>query len=240
MEIIKVVFVNAMLNTVIFFFVIHLVFSLFSIRALWSIYAATAYFVYTTYKQVRKVRLHVIEEKNPQVREILRTANDNMDEDNLMVRAMFRDLMERMKTVSGGSFLEARVVVVKILIITFLSVAIVLLASFRVDLGLFDNPFDAVFAWWQQGGNQTGQVSEELEDPLAARIGKVDTEIVFTPHLNKINFNEVEDPDEVKKKAENFFYDEGVEAVADAPSNQKAIREAALASEYSQKVKELQ
>lgn len=237
-EIIKVVFINAMLNAVIFFFILHLMLSLFSINVMWSVYASIAYFVFSTYRQIKKIRLHTIEENNPELREILQTANDNMDKDNLMVRAMFRDLMARMKDVSSGSFLDAKKLVFKLSIITSLSIAIVLLATLHVNLGIFDNPF----AWMENMLNaqeNPENVDLPIEDPLAARIGKENTQITFTPHLNKIDFNKVEDVREERRASETFFYEDDIEGTADAPSNQKAIREAALASEYSQEVKKL-
>ncbi|NJL44184.1 MAG: hypothetical protein HC945_02625 [Nitrosarchaeum sp.] len=236
LEIIKVIFVNAMLNAVIFFFVFYLVLALFDVGVMWAVYVSVAYFVYSTFRQVRSVQLHMIESSNPGLREILRTANDNMDQDNLMVRAMFRELMERMKEVSGGSFLDVRKVVVKLGLIIGMSVSVVLLAGYQVDLGIFGSPAGWFDGWGVQG---MGPEAELIEDPLAARIGREDAQIQFTPNLNKIDFNKVEDVAEERRPAETFFYDDDIEGTADAPSNQKAIREAELASEYSQEVKKL-
>lgn len=242
LEVMKVIFINAMLNTIILFFIVHLAFSLFDLPLLWSVYVAIAYFVYVSIKLVRRVQLERIERLNPELREILRTANDNMDKDNLMVRAMFRELMLRMSNVSSGSFLDKKHLIIKVIAITCLSMLLATLATFHIDLAIFGSPIVwAQRAWEERFGADDEQTAEDpgFEDPLAAQIGNRDVAIDFNPSLNKINFNKVSDPDETARPSESFFYDEDVEGVADAPSNQKAIREAELASQYSQEVKQI-
>lgn len=69
----------------------------------------------------RKYRLEIYEEENPQLREILRTARDNLDNQNVVSQAMFDDLMERARSVTSESIIPSGEIIKKIFVIGALS-----------------------------------------------------------------------------------------------------------------------
>lgn len=69
----------------------------------------------------RKYSLEIYEEENPQLQEILRTARDNLDNQNIVSQAMFDDLMDRARTVTSESIIPSTEIIQKILVIGFLS-----------------------------------------------------------------------------------------------------------------------
>jgi hypothetical protein len=138
-EVWKVSFLDAFLNAAIAFFVSNIVFTLIHERYIYSLIPALIVFVWSFITKVRKYTLRRIEEGNPEVAEILRTAHDNSSKDSLMVHALFLELMEKMETVTAGIFIKPEKSLLKIVAIAVLAFIPVLITSYTPYL-VFNNP----------------------------------------------------------------------------------------------------
>lgn len=140
-EVWKVGFLNAFLNAAIVFFVGNIVCTIIRVSFTYSIIPAFIVFLWSYFGMLRRYTLKRIEEGNPEVAEILRTANDNSKQDNLVVHALFLDLMQRMETVTTGIFINPRSTALKLAAIGALAFVPLLITNFTPVI-ILDNPFD--------------------------------------------------------------------------------------------------
>jgi hypothetical protein len=138
-EIWKVAFLNAFLNAAIAFFLSNIIFTLFRERYIYSFIPAVIVFAWSFIRMTRRYTLKRIEEGNPEVAEILRTAHDNSEKDNLMVHALFLELMQKMETVTAGVFISAKSAMFKVLLITVLAITPVIITG-ALPFLIMDNP----------------------------------------------------------------------------------------------------
>ncbi len=141
-EFIKVKVLQAILDGLIFFLVMNLFLFLFDFQmtslmsnlevvAIMSAVFSTGDLLYRS----RKYRLEIYEQKNPELQEVLRTARDNIDKENIVSQALFDDVLERARKVTSESIIPAKRIVWKTLIVGFLSFLTVMsgLADFQLQ-----------------------------------------------------------------------------------------------------------
>ncbi|MFB6217053.1 MAG: hypothetical protein ABEJ03_01585 [Candidatus Nanohaloarchaea archaeon] len=152
-EFIKVNVLQAMLDTLIFFLATNLVLFVTNVQIFSSvknIYAITGFaLVFGTldlYYRTKQYHLEMYEEENPELKEILRTARDNLDERNIVSQALFDDLLDRARRVTSESIVPAKQIIYKTLAVGALSFLTVMsgLADFQVggNTDLFQTPDD--------------------------------------------------------------------------------------------------
>lgn len=143
-EFIKVNLIQAALDTLVFFLSLNLVvfflsvdfstrFANVEVLASLSSVVFIADVVYRSYNY----RLEIYEEENPELREVLRTARDNLDTQNVVSQALFEDVLERARSVTSDSIIPSKVIIQKILLVGVLSFLTVLsgIADLQVDAG---------------------------------------------------------------------------------------------------------
>lgn len=143
----KVNLLQACLDTILFFLTANLALFLFKLTFTesftnYQVLLALSLLVFAgdfAYR-ARNYRLEVYEEENPELQEILRTARDNLDTQNIVSQAMFDELLDRSRSVASDSIIPSRSIIQKI-------VAVGLVSFLTVASGLAD--FQVV----QQGGN---------------------------------------------------------------------------------------
>lgn len=141
-EFIKVNLLQAALDSLLFFLTLNFVLFLLSIQlvsglgntrvlAVLSLLFLVGDLAYRT----RKYRLEIYEEKNPELEEILRTARDNLDRQNIVSQALFDELLDRARTVTSESIIPSKRIIQKILAVGFLSFLTVLsgITSFQLQ-----------------------------------------------------------------------------------------------------------
>lgn len=138
-EVWKVGFLNAFLNAALIFFISNIILTIIKERYIYSIVPAAIVFLWSLISKLRQYTLKRIEEGNPEVADILRTANDNKDKDELMVHALFLDLMQKMETVTAGIFINPRTMLLKLGTIAVLAFIPLLITNFTPFL-IMDNP----------------------------------------------------------------------------------------------------
>lgn len=126
-EFIKVNLIQASLDSILFFLVSNLVFFILSIQIT---AAVENYFIFTGITvlffigdliyRIRTYHLEIYEEKNPELREVLRTARDNLGKSNTVSQALFDDLLERARSVTSESIIPSRKIIQKIILIGIL------------------------------------------------------------------------------------------------------------------------
>jgi hypothetical protein len=202
-ELVKIILLNVFLSTIILFLIADLIALIFNMPLWYVVIAALLYFVIMMIAEVRKISIHHVEKKNPELKEILRTAKDNMGEDTLMAHALFFEVLEKMKRVSSGTFIDFKKLMIKICTIFILAILLVSLTFFNINITKFDNPFErplaAVGGFF---GKLTGQEPDTsgvenadgdiYGDPAMAKLGDKQLTATVTPSLDQPDFNNVD------------------------------------------------
>lgn len=214
-ELLKVLLLNVFLEAAVIFLAAHLVLSIFSMPLIYSGVIAAAYFGYRFYTESVKFNLKHIEERNPHLKEMLRTAADNQEADSLMAHALFAEVLKKMRKVSSGTFINMEIILKRVGAIFVLSIVLVSLAFFNIDIARFDNPL-------QQPLDRAGQffrglTGEELpqeeidlgDDSLygearMADLSQEELDLQINPSLNQVDFTNIEDPDLSSETIEDF------------------------------------
>jgi len=171
-EFIKVNILQAILDGLVFFLISNFVLFLLDISIftnISNIYPITGLTIIFTganlIYRARKYRLEIYEEKNPELQEILRTARDNLDRQNIVSQALFDELLEKSRKVTSESIIPTKQIVYKILGVGFLSFLTVM--SGMTDFQLLQDGTELMEAPDQLKDIIDGNQSEdefELED----------------------------------------------------------------------------
>ncbi|WEL23728.1 DUF7502 family protein [Candidatus Nanohalovita haloferacivicina] len=159
-EFIKVNVIQACLDTILFFLISNLGLFFISVRIFENIsnlYAlmalSTVFGIIDFYRRNQRYRLEIYEEENPELREVLRTARDNLDQRNVASQALFDDVMERARSVTSESIIPSKEIIQKILAVGGLCFLTVL--SGVADINL-QNDTRNVFTDIRGGGSEGG------------------------------------------------------------------------------------
>lgn len=236
-ELLKILLLSVFLEAAIVFLGTYLVLSLFSMPLWYSGVVAALYFGSRFLYKSRGFDLKRIEERNPHLKEMLRTANDNKNVDSLMSHALFSEVINKMRRVSSGTFLSMEMILRRLAAIVILSVVLVGLAFFNIDIAQFDNPLEGPM---NRAGDFFRSVTGADPEPEAidlsdsslygdhrmATLGDEDLQLQINPSLNQIDFSNVQDPDVSEGAIKDFpgsdaravsgsAYEGGLEDVAD-------------------------
>ncbi len=141
-EFIKVNVLQASLDSIILFLTVNLTLFLFSLQLIEgfsNIEALAAltlvFFLIDLAYRTKNYRLEIYEEKNPELQEVLRTARDNLDSNNIVSQALFDDLLERSRSVTSESIVPSKIIIQKSIAVGILSFLTVLsgVAGFHVQ-----------------------------------------------------------------------------------------------------------
>jgi hypothetical protein len=244
-EVFKVAFLHSIFDSLIVLLAGLMLGFVLNVNYLVMIGIAILFFIVDLIVRMRSVKLKYIEEKNPQVNEILRTARDNYDKDNYMVRAMFDDLVERMRSVSPGSIVRMPELILKSAVICVLLFSIIFVAAnnyhvsrdfFHFDpVEFFSRPTARQMAFFGVQFNETDD--SIFGDSRLAKLGVKNITLQINPSANEIDFSEVKPPEE--KEFEEGSFPSEVKAVSDTPSEERPPKEAKIAIAYNLKLKEL-
>ena len=84
-----------------------------------------------------RYHLELFEERNPELKEALRTARDNLDEDSIVAQSLFEDVLDRARGVKSESIVPSGLIIQKILAVGALSFMTVV--SGAADLQLLES-----------------------------------------------------------------------------------------------------
>jgi hypothetical protein len=131
-EFLKINFLQACLDSILFFLTANLGLFLFSLRFTsagrnleFLVPITVIIFLGDFYYRSQKYNIEIYEEKNPELRERLRTARDNIDSNNIVSQALFDEILDLSRSVSSESIIPSKKIIRKMIaigIISFLTV----------------------------------------------------------------------------------------------------------------------
>lgn len=126
-EFIKVNLIQSSLDSILFFLISNLTLFLFSVQVTRSFEnyvilggLTVFFFLGDLFYRIRTYHLEIYEEKNPELREVLRTARDNLDKSNTVSQALFDELIKRARSITSESIIPSQKIIQKIVLIGFL------------------------------------------------------------------------------------------------------------------------
>ncbi|MBI5398352.1 hypothetical protein HZB03_02710, partial [Candidatus Woesearchaeota archaeon] len=211
-EVFKVSFLHSLLDSLLVLLALLTFGFILNVNYYVAIALSILFFIADLIIRMRLVKLKYIEDHNPQIREILRTARDNYDQDNYMVRAMFEDLVDRMRSVSPGSIIKAPEIFVKSLLICMLMVNLIFIASNNYHISRETFQFDPLEFFSRPTGKPMsfyGVVFNESDEGIygvsrLAKLGVRNITLQINPSANRIDFSEVKPPEEKEFEAGAF------------------------------------
>ncbi len=128
------------LNTVIFFLVVYFLLSLVNLYPILAVIPAAIYFAMRMRVRSKMDKRRMVESKYEPLKEKLRTAADNVGEENPVINELEEEVVHDLKHVGISSFIQTKSVSYKIFTAIFLSFAIVFATTLNlyiVDLTQF-------------------------------------------------------------------------------------------------------
>lgn len=191
---------ETILNAVIFFLVVYFLLSLVNLFPILALIPALVYFVARLYVNSKRDKRRIVESKYEPLREKLRTAADNIREENPVVNELEEEVIEDLKHVGLSSFVQTKRISYKIFTTIFLSFAIVLATTLNlyiVDLSDFFSNIPGVidnFRIGKRGNNIIlGEINESEDiygDSKLAVLGNKEIDIKIRPVNYEVNVRE--------------------------------------------------
>jgi len=239
-EFFKVNLIQASLDAILFFLSINLVLFLINQRILGTVenYVITGpltglFFLGDLVYRIRNYHLEIYEEKNPEFKEVLRTARDNIDKSNIASQALFDDLMKRARNVTSESIIPSKSIIKKILVIGALSLLTVLsgLADFHIQENQFSLVDDLGIV------NEDSGTDNSTNQPKVLNGSKIFGEPAEIKSSNRdFQFN-ISGSGESSKR--EFSFDVASEEFALEASRQQSPENLNLAKKYSLAIKNM-
>lgn len=236
-EFIKVNFIQACLDSLLFFLSGNLLLFFFSLRIFRTVSnvqllagLSLVVLIADLYLRSQKYRLEIYEEKNPELREVLRTARDNIGTQNIASQALFDEVMDRARSVTSESIIPNRNIIEKILAVGVLSFLTVISGVADIQLqGDETQVFDGIL------DNGNGQVENEGNFTLtnSSRIS-LDEDANYSA---EIEFNLVGDGNSKEPEIRPYSSEENIQFES---STEGLGEDADLAREYSIAIRNLQ
>ncbi|MFH0870106.1 MAG: hypothetical protein V1866_03555 [archaeon] len=249
-EMLKVAFIYTFLDAIMLFFVTFFIITFFNIKFLYTVLIPGSitfiFFVARFIFKVNKMRLKDMEEANPQLKEMLRTAHDNMHEENLLTEALFMELKGKLRTASSGNLMESKKIITRIVSAVVIVFLIVFVSSLNFDFKKIDIPFEKLNFMRANGethkeGEITTLVFNQTDviygDADIAKLGNDKIDLKVNPTTSEIDFNDVKDAEDQELREGGLPQE--VSVTADAFSNQKVLDEAEQAANYSQRIRNI-
>lgn len=233
-EMFKIVFLSAFLDSSIFFLITYLLLSVFSIGMIFPLIASATYLGIRTYLDLKKVSLETVEKNNPEIREMLRTANDNQNADSFMAHALFNEVIKKMKKISSGTFISLKQITKKLAVIFIISSLLFTMAFFNINISKFENPFKDINLNFDFKKDKQNAAEEDI---ALVTLGSGDVDISLKQNLNQIDFNDVsqaQDTGLLRSEAQGEVNAQASKAYTNSLDD---LTDRKTAAEYSQKIK---
>ncbi|MBW2968121.1 hypothetical protein KY362_06565 [Candidatus Woesearchaeota archaeon] len=243
-EVFKISLVHAVADAIIAFMVLLNITTLLNLSFYFAAVVSLLFLFGDVLFRMRRTTLNEVEKRNPELRDILRTAKDHSEETNFMVLAMFEDLIRKMKSVSAGSLLHHRNLMIKVVVVCALSFSVIIVAA--NDIHVPESVFDpeTYYKWFSNPGKthldfytiEFNETEGLYGDPEMANLGNREIELHINPSINEMSFDNVKDPEE--KEFERGTFPAEIAATADASSEEKLPKESKIAIAYNLRLKE--
>ncbi len=131
---------SSILNAAIFFLSVYLLLSIVNLYPILALIPAAIYFALRLYSRSKMDKRKIVESKYEPLKEKLRTAADNIKEDNPVVNELEEEVVHDLKNVGLSSFIQTKEVSSKLFATIALSFVIVLITTMNlyiIDLNNF-------------------------------------------------------------------------------------------------------
>ncbi len=131
---------SSILNAAIFFLSVYLLLSIVNLYPILALIPAAIYFALRLYSRSKMDKRKIVESKYEPLKEKLRTAADNIKEDNPVINELEEEVVHDLKNVGLSNFIQTKEVSSKLFATIALSFVIVLITTMNlyiIDLGSF-------------------------------------------------------------------------------------------------------
>ena len=239
-EFLKVNFLQACLDSILFFLSANLLLFLFSLRFTsagrnleYLIPLSILIFTLDFYYRSQKYNIEIYEQKNPELRERLRTARDNLESTNIVSQALFDEILNISRSVSSESIIPSKRIIQKMLAIGIISFITVL--SGILNFQIMDQGGEILPENTDEIINQITQEEDSFEIKNSSEVygEEPDAEVDGLINYSIEGSGRVED-------TETGSRDREVENIALGETYSGMERNLELAKEYSLAIKEFQ
>jgi len=250
LELLKVILINLFLDSIMVFFICYFLASFFDVPFKYIIgipsIITLLFFFILMIKRTNKLKVKVMEDANPKVKEMLRTADDNKNQDNIMTYALFEDLRRNMKSVSTGNLLDSKKIITRIISAITIVFIIIFISTLNINLDKIDIDFSSLIPARTEGETSEGKLTDLIfnetnviyGDKDVAKLGNEKINLNMNPSMSDIDFNQISDAENNGLREEDGIQD--VTANSDDFNNQKLLDNAEQAVNYIQKIKEFE
>lgn len=132
-ECFKNILLDTFLRSVIFYFIIDIIRSLIDLSYVTSFGITAIYFTAKLIRQMRKITVRNFQKENREAHEMLTTAADNLNTNNVVTQGLFHDVILKAKKMSSGSLVVPKTLMLMILLIPVLSILDFEMNPLRLD-----------------------------------------------------------------------------------------------------------
>ncbi len=216
MQVTTIVVIDSFIDFLLAFLIIYFAFMFVPVNNLFSLIPASVFFIYRLFINIRKVNYADVESKVPILKEELRTAADNLNKDNEIIRMLCEDVITKMKAIKNSYFINFRKIQKNFLVITILCFAIVGITSLNLQAEVVEKAANLAKKA-NYGDIKAGLTEREGEGGIfgeksLAELGKNNLDIKINPVESDIDINNVED---IKDRSFNKQYAAEIEASTD-------------------------
>jgi len=190
---------ESILNAGIFFLAVYLALSLINLFPVLAIIPAAIYFAMRVYTNSKMDKRRIVEGKYGPLNEKLRTAADNINEENPVVNELDEEVVQDLKHVGLSSFIQTNQISYKIFTTIFLSFIIVFATTLNlyiVDLDKFFSDFPGMLEKINPKRAENilpGEINESQDiygDSKLAVLGEKQVDIRIKPVNYEVNVRE--------------------------------------------------
>lgn len=220
------------IDSVVVFLVFCFIFILFKIPGYYAVIPFLVHFILFGRKRVKEMSYRYVESRVPALKERLRTAADNLEKDNEVVKSLNRDVLAEMKHVKTLAFLDDRRLVIKMLTISVLSIIIIIFsASNFAIIGWKDAVSEINQALSGEESiyqnlteiERYGEGSEDIfGKESVAELGLEELDLKLDSAASGVNINKVKD---VEEKEFGSTFPKDIYATSDSSYNERISKE---------------
>ncbi len=249
-ECFKNILLDIFLRSIILFFIADMIRSLIDFSYVASFGVTALYFLIKLLREMKKITVHNFQKDNKEAHEMLSTAADNLNINNIVVQGLFEDVMKKAKQMSSGSLVVPKTIMMMILLIPVLAIADFEMSPLRLDViaesELIQNiNFDFVKGYFNQTRANDADIIDDalLEadiygDKNIAKLGNKDINIKMNLGF-ETDLTRPKDEDTSQIAFRDYPEDENVELLDDSNSHMEHIEESDLARRYNEKIRNM-
>jgi hypothetical protein len=236
MAINKILILDAALNSILIFLIIYWLLAFLHIPGVdpyWALLPGGILFWVVLIRKFRTSKIREIEKKYPSLNEALRTASDNVNKNNAVVKELQKDILTQLRIVEVAAFAEPKTIYVQTVLIGLLCFAIVFSAPLSVTFGNAASEFLDKIPKTLNVGTATKTPDTNYEarpfvsklvttvndalfgKPSVAELGDKELEVTLTAQGTELDVRKIQDvqdrdftdtlPDEIYAKASETF-----------------------------------